>query len=233
MRNETIVTVDGPASSGKTTTGLSIAKKLNFRFVDSGQLYRAGCHYLLKNELKPKSDVETAKIFQELDIQIISTDCEQIVYVNGIDVTAELDNPVVTKIVPYVGSGAEVRRVVKTRQQAFGVQGEIVMAGRDIGTDIFPDALHKFYLTASPEARTRRRLSQQIGKGHDTSLEALFIQLQERDNLDTSRTTSPLRKAENAVLIDTTSLPIDSVVGIMYDQIVFNMKQAVNVDINI
>lgn len=211
-----VIAIDGPASAGKTTVGSELARKLGYQFVDSGSIYRAGCYYMLQNDLPIDSDEQAASIFNSLDIQLMSSEQGHHVFVHGEDVTRHLGSPEVTAVVPVIGGRYLVREVVKNIQRDLGTRQNTVMTGRDIGTEIFPDAQIKYFLSASPEVRATRRLRQLSQEGRTASFDELLQKIVLRDHFDSTREVSPFRMPDNAIVVDTSNLSIEAVVNKMY-----------------
>ncbi len=220
-----IITLDGPASSGKTTVGYGLAQKLGYQFVDSGSIYRAGCYYLLRNGLPFDNDENAAHTFNLLDIRFLSTEQGQKVFVFNEDVTQFLGTPEVTAIVPVVGGRRFVREVVKSKQRDLGSHEDTVMTGRDIGTEIFPDAQVKYFITASPEVRAYRRFMQLTQDGQLANFDDLLQKIIQRDHQDSTREVSPFRMPDGAVVIDTSNLSVESVVNKLYYNAIFEVNK--------
>jgi CMP/dCMP kinase len=200
-----VVAIDGPAGSGKSTVARAVAKRLGIAYLDTGAMYRSVAFAALNDGVDPTDGDALAKLANELDIQL----AERVV-VNGVDATAAIRGPDVTAIVSAVSMHPEVRADMVRRQRQWAAEhGGGVAEGRDIGTVVFPDADVKVFLTASEEERARRR--QRDDRAPDVAVVA--ADLARRDSLDSSRATSPLRPADDAVVIDTTGRTVDDVVN--------------------
>ena len=199
-------------ASGKTVVGRRVADALGFRFLDSGVMYRAVALAALRGGVPITDDALTACAVAA-DLSLADAPEGARVLLDGEDVTDRLRDAEVEAIVSQVAAAAGVREVLVAKQQAVAADGDIVMAGRDIGTVVLPDADVKAYLQASVEVRARRRHAERVGTDRETSLRAVVeAALRERDYIDSHREASPLRPAEDAVVIDTDGLSIEQVV---------------------
>lgn len=222
-----VVAVDGPAGTGKSTVTRRLATALGARYLDTGAMYRAATLAVLRAGVDPQ-DAEKVLAVVESTRMLVGTDplAPAIELADPApedlerteDVAAEIRGPEVTLAVSPVSAVPEVRTLIVGQQQRIiadtvAAGGRIVVEGRDIGTTVAPDADLKIYLTASAAARAQRRVDQDARAGRATSLEATLADVQRRDTYDSTRATSPLRKAEDAVEVDTTELDIDGVVA--------------------
>lgn len=222
-----VITIDGPTSSGKNSVGFLLAQKLGYQYIDSGSIYRAGCIIILRNKANlplrgniPLNDIEkVVEIFKNLQIETKTQDHEVRFFVSGEDITDSLHDPEVTKIVPLVSAIEEVREATKVIQYKLVNSKNTVMTGRDIGSEIFPDAKHKFYLTAAVEIRANRRFKQLVEKDPSIKYENVLGAMKDRDQKDTSREVSPLRIPEGAVVIDNSNLSVEQTVEEMLQHI--------------
>lgn len=214
-----IITIDGPTSSGKNSVGFLLAKRLSYRYIDTGMIYRVGTYLALQENISFSDTQKIAGIFKELNIDI-KTDREGLrIFNNGEDLTGILHSPLVTKNVSIVAAMREVREATKSIQYQLGQAGNTVMTGRDIGSEIFPSARNKFYLTASVEVRAKRRFKQLIEKDPKVKYEDVLTAMKERDQQDKTREVSPLRIPENAIVIDNSNLSIEETVEEMLKKI--------------
>lgn len=209
---EEIITIDGPTSSGKNSVGFLLAQKLGYQYIDSGSVYRAGCIFILRNKISINNLTEVIRIFENLQIEIKESNHQQIFFANNEDVTDYLHDLKVTKIVPAVSALKEVREAIKKIQYKLVKDKNTVMTGRDIGSEIFPNAKHKFYLTASIEIRAERRFKQLVEKDPTITYETVLKDMKDRDQQDENREISPLRIPQNAVVIDNSNLTIEQTV---------------------
>lgn len=203
-----IIAIDGPAGSGKSAVGRRVAEALDLTFVDSGLMYRAVGSLALERGLALDDADALARLAGATAVHIDG----RCVRVDGRDLTAQVYSPGSSEAASQVGQVPAVRLAVVAQLRAMG-RGGVVMAGRDIGTVVFPDADHKFYLTASAEERARRRAAQITQRGHRADREQLRIEVEERDRRDAGRAVAPMRPAEDAALLETDGLDIPAVVA--------------------
>lgn len=209
-----IITIDGPTSSGKSSVGLLFAKEIGFQFIDTGTIYRAAALFTLENNLDPGQDIEKiAKGLETMDLKFITEDGEHKVYSGSRDLTDSLHTQKINNFVAIVAAKAEVRKTAKTIQYDLGDIANTVMMGRDIGTEIFPNAKLKFVITASPEVRARRRFEQLLSRGVDVTFEQVLEEIKKRDEQDATREVSPYRIPEDAIIIDTSDKTIEESVA--------------------
>ncbi len=201
-----IITIDGPAGSGKSTAAKELAKDLEFDFLDTGAMYRAIGWYALNNSLE-----QNQELVESLESLELKLDQEK-VFINGQDVTGQLRNSAVTEKASLVAIIPQVRECLVKLQREFASGKNIVSEGRDQGTVVFPDADFKFYLTASVKKRAERRLKELSQDEEECCLEEIEKQIRERDNRDSTRDSSPLRIADDAIQIDTSEMVISDVV---------------------
>lgn len=203
-----VITIDGPTSSGKNSVGFLLAQKLGYQYIDSGSIYRSGCIFILRNNIALNDTEGLVKIFKNLQIEIRG----QRFFASGEDVTDHLHDPEVTKIVPMVSAIREVREATKIIQYRLVNSKNTVMTGRDIGSEIFPNAKHKFYLTADVEVRAQRRFKQLVEKDPAVKFEDVLEAMKERDKSDSTREVSPLRVPEGALVIDNSNITAEETV---------------------
>jgi cytidylate kinase len=202
-----IVAIDGPAGSGKSAVGRRVAEKLGLPFVDSGLMYRAIACVAHERCVPMDDGAALTRLAHSVQLRVEGRRVE----VDGVDYTARVYDPELSEGASRVGKIAGVRLALVAQQRALGRFG-VVMAGRDIGTVVFPDTPHKFYLTASVEERARRRAAQITARGEQADPEELKREVQERDRRDSQRSVAPMRPAEDAILIATDHLDLDGVV---------------------
>lgn len=206
-----VIAIDGPAGAGKSTVAKIVAEKLGYTYIDTGAMYRGMAWKTLKQS-QAATDEDILRAVQEIDVRLACTENGTRVTVDGTDVTQEIRTPEVTHIVSRVAALGPVREKMVELQRAMAADGAIVMDGRDIGTNVLPNADVKIFLTASVEERARRRYDEMKEKGYAVNFDELKGEIALRDKQDSEREISPLRQAEDAVLLDTTSLSIDEVV---------------------
>ena len=207
------VAIDGPASSGKSTISKLIAKKTNFLYLDTGAMYRATTLAFLRDHISVDDEKAIEELLDHLEISFKNTEDGQLVFLNGEDVTREIRNLEVTRNVSEVSAIKAVRVKLVQMQREIAENHSIIMDGRDIGTVVLPDAELKIFLVASVKERALRRYRENQEKGIELSLEKLEEEIAHRDFLDSTRKESPLKKADDAIEIDTTSLSIQEVVS--------------------
>jgi CMP/dCMP kinase len=209
-----IIAIDGGVASGKSAVGRRVAEKLGLPFVDTGLMYRAVAHAALERGVGVEDGAALSALANHLAVRVDG----RRVWVDGEEVTDELYAPRISDVVSRVAKVAGVRLALVAEQRALA-RGGVVMAGRDIGTVVFPDADHKFFLTASVEERVRRRAAQMAARGEPVDPEKMRVEVTERDRIDSQRTVAPLRAAEDATVIDTDDLDLEAVVGRVLEEV--------------
>jgi cytidylate kinase len=212
----TVIAIDGPAASGKSTAGYMLARELGFLYLDTGSMYRAATLAALIAGIDPDDEDAVSALSRDLDLQIkpasgAADGRQYTVLLDGDDVTWELRSPDVDAHVSVVSSFPRVREEMVRRQREIARMGSVVMVGRDIGTVVIPDAPLKLYITASPEVRARRRWLDRKAQGHEADYAEILADINRRDEFDSRRKHSPLRPAEDAVIIDNTDLDPEEV----------------------
>lgn len=210
-----IITIDGPAGSGKSTVARRLAEKLSVRFLDTGAMYRAIALAVLQSHVRPDDVPCVATVAQNCRIELPADG----IFLNGSDVTAAIREPEVTTVASIIAANPAVRQRLVKMQQAIGAAGSIVTEGRDQGTVVFPDAPHKFFLTASLVARAARRQAELQRKSLPQSLDEVMDQIRLRDERDEQRATAPMKPAPDAVIVDTSSMDVDEVVRLLFHRI--------------
>jgi cytidylate kinase len=208
-----IVAIDGPAGAGKSTTAKNVARVLGFAFLDTGAMYRAATWWALDQGVDLDDPEALAANTARMTLNIEESEAGQVVRVNGVDVSDAIRTPAITNLIYKLDQNSSVRAQLVALQRRFGEQQPTVAEGRDIGTVVFPKAKCKIFLDASLDARTERRARQLQEKGAPVDLEKLRADLHERDEQSRNRADSPLRQADDAVLLDTTALSFDEAVG--------------------
>ena len=214
MPRSSIIAIDGPVAAGKTAVGALLALRLGYRFIDTGVMYRAVTWAVLRDKVDPEEESKVTALAQHTQIEVTGSDSLEgpRIRVDGQDVTGELRTRAVEQGVSRVSRFIGVREAMVTRQQAFARQGKIIMAGRDIGTVVLPNADLKIFLTASAEERARRRFRDMKELGQSPEFDQVMEELLQRDRLDTERTNSPLRPADGAHILNTDSIALTQVV---------------------
>ena len=211
-----IIAIDGPAGAGKSTVARILAKKLGFLYVDTGAMYRALTLKVLENNIAISDELRINALAQKVRIDLRNNaDGSLSVILDGRDVSSEIRQAQITQFVSDVAKIKVVRQVLVAMQRDLGARGDCVLDGRDIGTVVFPDARKKFFIDASKGVRVDRRFKELKGLGQDVAINDVEKDLSNRDKIDSTREASPLRRAEDAVYIDTTDLSIEQVVDKM------------------
>jgi cytidylate kinase len=202
------VAIDGGVASGKSAVGRRVAEALGLPFVDTGLMYRAVADAALERGVDISDGAALATLANHISVRVDG----RRVWVDGEEITDRVYDPRISAVVSRVAKVAGVRLAMVAEQRRLG-RGGVVMAGRDIGTVVFPDADYKFFLTASVEERVRRRATQMEARGEPADPEKMRLEVIERDRLDSERTVAPMRPADDAVVIDTDDLDLDGVVA--------------------
>nr|WP_028291716.1 (d)CMP kinase [Oenococcus kitaharae] len=206
------IAIDGPAGSGKSTIAKIIASKFNYIYVDTGAMYRAVTLFAKLNQIAFEDEDRIAELVSTIALTFVPADPVQRVILDGRDVTSDIRSEEITNNVSLVSSYAKVREEMTERQRQMSENASVVMDGRDIGTTVLPKAQIKIFLVASVDERARRRFKENQAKGMSTSLDDLKQEIIARDYKDSHRLISPLKKASDAIEIDTSHLSIDQVV---------------------
>lgn len=213
-----IIAIDGPSGSGKSTLGRMLARELNLLYIDTGSMYRAVALATIDAEIDPTNAEAVTALASAADIDLEGNADSLKVLLNGRDVTEEIRSENVTAMSSVVSTVPGVRRAMVERQRQMGRRGA-VLNGRDIGTVVFPDADIKFFLTAAPEKRAERRFKEDLMTHSEVSLEQTMTEMIERDRRDSTRADSPLKIADDAIVIDSSALTIDQVFTRMMEHV--------------
>jgi len=214
-----VIAIDGPVASGKTAVGLNLARELGYRLVDTGMIYRAVAWLTLQRGVSLDDEAAIVTLAENARIELgqPAANSGPTISVDERDITDELRSPDVDRSVSFVSRMPGVRQAVLDLQRALAKQGRIVMLGRDIGTVVLPEAALKVYLDASAEVRARRRHAELIAAGNSRPEAEILAELRQRDNMDRQRHVSPLRPADDAIVIDTDRLSLDEVIARVRD----------------
>ena len=215
-----IIAIDGPAGSGKSTTSKLVAERLGISHLDTGSMYRAVTLYFIENQYHV-GEIDIDEVLESIDIEISN----ELVFLNGRDVTSKLRDPKVSSLVSDISSLQKVRFKMVQLQRNISENKSIVIDGRDIGTVVFPEADFKFFITASIEVRASRRFDELKASNSDITLGEILGQIEKRDYFDSTRDNSPLKKASDAITIDTTRLSIDEQVNLILETINNNARR--------
>lgn len=217
MKKAVTIAIDGPSGAGKSTMAKALAQRLGISYLDTGAMYRGMAKGCLLAGCSPSSLAQVEALLPALNLEVRFLADGQHVFVNGQDVTAELRTPEVSKAASDISALSPVRRYLVQKQRELAEHSSFVLDGRDIGTVVLPQADCKFFLTASPEERARRRFLENQEKGIACDYAAVLADLNYRDQQDSSRADSPLRPAADAIQIDSSALSIDAVLALMMD----------------
>lgn len=206
------IAIDGPAGAGKSTIAKKLAKELSFIYVDTGAMYRAMALYFLEHGILPTDEATIHRECETVEITIAYENGEQQVLLNGSNVNGKIRNEEVGNMASSTSVYPAVRTKLVELQKELAAKTDVIMDGRDIGTCVLPNAQVKIYLTASVQTRASRRYEELVQKGESCDLEAIAKDIEERDYRDMHREMSPLKQADDAILVDSSNLTIDGVV---------------------
>ena len=206
------IAIDGPAGAGKSTVAKQIAKKKEYIYVDTGAMYRAMALFLLENHISAEESEKISEKCQEADISIVYENGEQVVLLNGKNVNGLIRTEEVGNMASASSVNGDVRRKLVELQQKLAQKADVVMDGRDIGTCVLPHADLKIYLTASSDVRAKRRYAELVAKGEECDITVIKKDIEERDYRDMHRDISPLKQAEDAILLDSSDMTVEEVI---------------------
>ncbi|HEV2388489.1 MAG TPA: (d)CMP kinase [Candidatus Acidoferrales bacterium] len=209
------IAIDGPAGSGKSTAARRVAELLGYQYIDTGAMYRAVALRALRAGTPLDDALRLAELVQTARVELRWTGGLTRVWLDGAEVTEEIRRPEVAQAASRVATVSAVRAALVPAQRSLGATGGVVMEGRDIGTVVFPNAELKVFLTASAEERARRRLKEHVQRGEAVTLESVREEVSQRDSRDAGRTDSPLKRAPDAVLIDSTAMEPEEVARVI------------------
>jgi len=212
-----IIAIDGPAGAGKSTVAKLLSRKLGFLYIDTGAMYRALTLKAIESGVDITDTEKLVSLAEKTDIvlQYIKETASLKVFLDGRDVSSEIRQPRITRIVSDIAKLKEIREILLDLQRKLGKENNSVLDGRDIGTVVFPEADRKFYLDANSQERVMRRFKELRGLGEKVTVEDIEKDLSNRDTIDSTRAFAPLKQAQDAIYIDTTDMSIDEVVGEM------------------
>lgn len=204
--NKIIIAIDGHSSCGKSTLAKALGNALNYAYISTGDMYRAVTLYFIENQVAINDTPAVLEALKHIKLHFVADENGNRIHLNGRDVSEEIRKMHVAELVSPVAVISEVRREMVRQQQDMGEQKGVVMDGRDIGTVVFPNAELKIFLTADVDVRAQRRFDELTAKGQHVNFEEVKKNLADRDHIDSTRADSPLRQADDAVVIDNTSL---------------------------
>jgi CMP/dCMP kinase len=214
-----VITIDGPAGAGKSTVSRILAKSLNLLYLDTGAMYRAVALQAKRMNIPFSDGNALFKMCEKINIHFKANGDNSAIFIDNEDVSAQIRMPEMDMLSSSVSAVPEVRKAMTTLQRKIGERGGIVAEGRDMGTVVFPDAEYKFFVTASPEIRARRRFDERKARNEDIDINNVEADIRKRDDQDQSRKLAPLKPAEDAILIDTSELGIEGVIKAMIGHI--------------
>ncbi|NIO06970.1 MAG: (d)CMP kinase [Deltaproteobacteria bacterium] len=212
-RGRLIVAIDGPSGAGKSTVARNLARELGYLYLDTGAMYRAVALKVVESRVDPADEKKLRKILEDMRVKLIEEGNGMKLLLNDRDVTEEIRTPEMSQMASRISELKAVRERMVEIQRAMAAEGGLVAEGRDIGTVVFPQAEVKIYLDASEPERARRRFQELLSHGKQVTLENTQKEMHERDRRDKERLLSPLRKAEDAIVVDSTSMGVESVLA--------------------
>jgi len=212
-----IIAIDGPSGAGKSTVARLLADRLGYVHIDTGAMFRAAALLIEQSGINPADLCAFSRFCQELDIRFENHQGTLTVIANGADVTHQIRSPEISRLTSRISALKPVRDALLASQRRMGIEGGVVLEGRDIGTVVFPDAELKFYLFASAEERGRRRFDELTAKGERVTLQDTIADVARRDLQDSEREIAPLCQAEDAVVIDSSFITVENVLDMMED----------------
>lgn len=213
MKKGIVITIDGPAGVGKSSVGKDFAQSIGYKFISTGKMYRALAYKAFQNKIFVEDENTLLELAKNTKWEFISnSSVEPILHLDGIALDKQLNDENIARLTSSVARLPRIREFMVMKQREIGREGSLVMEGRDIGTNVFPDSPLKFYLDASPQARAERRVKQLISQGIKANYDEILSLIIERDEQDSRRKYNPLKKADDAHYIDTTNMTQSEVV---------------------
>lgn len=209
---EGVITIDGPAGSGKSTVSILLARQLGFLYLDTGAMYRAVALKAKREGVGPENGEDLGDLCRNLELRFEEGEKGSRLYLGDEDISSAIRSPEMDMLASSVSAVGEVREAMTELQRRMGSRGRVVAEGRDMGTVVFPDAAHKFFLTASTRVRAERRYRERIERGENVAMAGVEEDLIKRDEQDSTRNIAPLRPAEDAMIIDTDTMTVAQVI---------------------
>ncbi len=225
MKKGLIIAIDGPAASGKSTTAQLLAQKLGYVYIDTGAMYRACALKAKKMGIDINDEESIRELLDDIDIRIENHNSKNRIYLDGEDVSEDIRADDISALASAISAIPAVRYKMVELQRKMGEKGGVILDGRDIGTFVFPTAEVKFFLTASPEVRAKRRWLELKQKGVNKDFSEVLADLVKRDNKDSQRALAPLKKADDAIEVDTSNMTIEEQTDYLYQIICSRMEE--------
>lgn len=225
MKKGLIIAIDGPAASGKSTTAQLLAEKLGYVYIDTGAMYRACALKAKKMGIDINDEESIRELLDDIDIRIENHNSKNRIYLDGEDVSEDIRADDISALASAISAIPAVRYKMVELQRKMGEKGGVILDGRDIGTFVFPTAEVKFFLTASPEVRAKRRWLELQQKGINKDFSEVLADLVKRDNNDSQRALAPLKKADDAIEVDTSNMTIEEQTDYLYQIICSRMEE--------
>ncbi len=225
MKKGLIIAIDGPAASGKSTTAQLLAQKLGYVYIDTGAMYRACALKAKKMGIDINDEESIRELLDDIDIRIENHNSKNRIYLDGEDVSEDIRADDISALASAISAIPAVRYKMVELQRKMGEKGGVILDGRDIGTFVFPTAEVKFFLTASPEVRAKRRWLELKQKGINKDFSEVLADLVKRDNNDSQRALAPLKKADDAIEVDTSNMTIEEQTDYLYQIICSRMEE--------
>ena len=225
MKKGLIIAIDGPAASGKSTTAQLLAQKLGYVYIDTGAMYRACALKAKKMGIDINDEESIRELLDDIDIRIENHNSKNRIYLDGEDVSEDIRADDISALASAISAIPAVRYKMVELQRKMGEKGGVILDGRDIGTFVFPTAEVKFFLTASPEVRAKRRWLELKQKGVNKDFSEVLADLVKRDNKDSQRALAPLKKADDAIEVDTSNMTIEEQTDCLYQIICSRMEE--------
>jgi cytidylate kinase len=219
------IAIDGPSGAGKSTVARALARRLEYLYIDTGAMYRTVALKVMEKALVVGDESKLSALVSSLDITFVEKGKETSVLCDGKDVTEAIRSPEISRLASDISRKKVVREALVRKQREMGMEGGVVLEGRDIGTVVFPDAEIKFYLDAEPEERGRRRFKELVEKGMGVDFNGTLEEVRTRDQSDMNRAISPLRKAEDAFFIDSTGRTVEEIVEEMIQRVMARQRK--------